>query len=501
MSERNERIRVVLPGVGVALAAGVAGVAGSYAVAGSTPGYVVAPVEAALSRAMPGAVVTFAITTLGSVGQQVNLLAATLLVVLVVAAVALAGLWVAARSPPLAGALGAAAVVGVLAAAVTGTPVAALGAGGPVAVVLGAVDLAARHGARGRARTERGVDPGRRGALGALAAALAFGALGVTVGGRLGGGARADASGPTGSPDTETLLAQARERSLPVAGLEPLVSESFYQVDINAVDPTVDAEAWTLAVSGAVDSAVTVDYDDLLAMESTPEFVTLRCVGEALNGRKMDTALWETVPVAPLLEAAGVGGGNCCVMARAADGYYNEFPLSALRTASIAYAMNGEPLPRAHGAPARLLVPGHWGEINVKWLTELEVLEEPATGYWEERGWHGTGPVNTVAKLHVTNRLDDGRREVAGHAYAGTRGVSRVEVSTDGGERWTEARLSESLPGEDVWRQWVHRYEPPDGEHEVVVRAYDGDGTVQSETERDAFPSGPSGWVRKTVGP
>jgi hypothetical protein len=168
--------------------------------------------------------------------------------------------------------------------------------------------------------------------------------------------------------------------------------------------------------------------------------------------------------------------------------------------------MNGEALPRGHGAPARLLVPGHWGEINVKWLTELEILEQEAEGYWEERGWHGTGPVETVAKLHAVDTDGEGV-EVAGHAYAGTRGISRVEVSTDGGETWTDARLSEPLPGadggaaEDAWRQWAYRYDPPGGDHEVVVRAYDDDGTLQPETERDAFPSGPTGWVSRTVSP
>lgn len=188
-------------------------------------------------------------------------------------------------------------------------------------------------------------------------------------------------------------------------------------------------------------------------------------------------------------------------MLRAADGYFVEFPREALESGMLAYQMNGRDLPRGHGAPVRALIPGHWGEVNTKWLSEIEVLEEPADGYWEQRGWHGTGPVNTVAKLHVTNRLRDGQIEVAGHAYAGTRGVERVEVSTDGGETWADATLSEPLPGEDVWRQWVHRYEPSDGPHEVVVRAVDGEGRLQPKEKSGAFPSGSTGWVSKTVRP
>jgi hypothetical protein len=187
-------------------------------------------------------------------------------------------------------------------------------------------------------------------------------------------------------------------------------------------------------------------------------------------------------------------------MLHATDGYYQEFPLSALEDGFLAYGMNGETLPRGHGYPARVLIPGHWGEINVKWVTEIEVLDEEAQGYWEERGWHGTGPVKTVAKLHLVERLDGGRVRVGGHAYAGTRGISGVEVSTDGGESWTDARLSEPLPGEDVWRQWMHEYDAPDSAHDVVVRAIEDDGTVQPAEETDPFPSGPSGWVTRTVG-
>jgi len=109
--------------------------------------------------------------------------------------------------------------------------------------------------------------------------------------------------------------------------------------------------------------------------------------------------------------------------------------------------------------------------------------------------------VNTVAKLHVENDLEDGRKQVAGHAYAGTRGIERVEVSTDGGDSWADARLSGPLPGEDVWRQWAYEYDPPERSHEVVVRATDGTGTLQPREEESPYPSGASGWVSKSVDP
>ena len=492
-SDVSERRRVA-GDAAVALAAGGAAVAGSYAAVGFTPEFVVAPVEGTLARTMPGAVVTLAITLLGSLGQQLNLLTAVGLTAAGLGVPALVGRRVAGESGvggALAATLGTAGAVWLLAWALTVALRSAAGAAGGTALVLGLVVAADRLDA-----PQLPTDTERRGVLAATAGTvLAGGVAGTRALGGSGGGRRPLPSGEAGE-----LIREAREQSLDVEGLEPLVSREFYTVDINSVDPSVDAEEWSLTVTGAVDQEVTVDLETLRETESREEFVSLRCVGESLNGRKMDTALWTVVDVMPLLEQAGAPE-ECCVMLRAADEFYEEFPREALEEGLLAYRMNGRDLPRAHGAPVRALIPGHWGEINVKWLTEIEVLEEPADGYWEERGWHGTGPVNTVAKLHVTNRLSDGRIEVAGHAYAGTRGVETVEVSTDGGETWTEAELSAPLPDDDVWRQWAHRYDPPDAPHDVVVRAVDGEGTVQPKAETGPFPSGPTGWVTETVRP
>jgi len=301
------------------------------------------------------------------------------------------------------------------------------------------------------------------------------------------------------------LLDRAAERSVEFPQLDGLVSEGFYQVDINLTDdPSIAPEEWSLAIEGAVEAPLSVDYADVTDRRTEHRFVTLRCVGDKRNGYKIDTALWTGTPLAPLLREAGVGD-DCCVKLEAADGYYHAFPLAALKRGFLAWGMNGKPLPEAHGAPVRILIPGHWGEVNVKWLTRIEVRDEPATGYWEKRGWHGDGPVETVAKLHHWER-DGDRVEIGGHAYAGVRGVRRVEVSIDGGETWTDAELSEPLPGSDsaegrardAWRMWRYEYEKG-AEHEAVVRAVERDGTVQTEEESEAFPRGATGWVRQTI--
>ena len=487
-----------------ALLAGLAGVAGSFAVASFTPAFVAGPIAGFLARRLPGPVVTFGIVVLGDLGDQLNVFVALVLATTLFAGAAVVGFAAARRADgPLAGPVAAAATT-VVALVITGAPTASVAAGLSTGVVVAVADFAASRGLL-TALDPRvsGSSPERRRVLGAIAAALPLVVGGFVLGSR----SRPDASS-TGTPldvgtpwvgsDVDALLAEATEKSLVVEGLEPLVSDDFYEVDINSTDPTLDAAEWSLTVTGAVDREVSYSYEDIATREPEHRFVSLRCVGESLNGKKLDNALWTGIPIMDLVEPAGLPEG-CCVMFRAADGFYEEFPLSALRDGFLAFGMNGDVLPTGHGYPARALIPGHWGEINVKWLTEVEILEQEEDGYWEKRGWHGTGPVNTVAKLHVVNDLDDGRKQVAGHAYAGTRGIERVEVSTDGGGTWTDATLSDPLPGTDVWRQWVYDYDPPAGEHEVVVRATDGTGTLQASEEASPFPSGPSGWVSRTV--
>jgi DMSO/TMAO reductase YedYZ molybdopterin-dependent catalytic subunit len=493
MDTTHLRTRAVdaLPALLVSVLAGVAGVVGSYAVAGFTPRFVVAPVSGLFARRMPDMVIRYAITVLGSLGQKLNLLTATLVVVTAIATLAGVGLAAGRRLdnravPVVTTTVGTWALATVMTGDVLLSFAAAIPAG---AVLLLASGLPALTGGR--------LDDDRRTVLATGAAVLGFSAAGYVLGERV--------ETPEDLPRSaqlQRMLESAEEKSLAIGpDNEPLVSGNFYQVDINAIDPTVDSESWSLSVTGAVDETVTVDLADLKAMEPVDRFETLRCVGDDLNGPKMDNALWTGVPVMDVVERAGPDSDCGCVRLHAADDYYQVFPVEAMEDGLLAYGMNGMGLPRGHGRPVRALVPGHWGEIQVKWLTEIELLDRDADGYWEQRGWHGTGPVETVAKLWndgITD-LEDGRKQLGGHAYAGTRGIEQVEVSTDGGSTWTEAELSDPLGDADVWRQWRHVYDPPDGAHEVVVRATDGTGTLQPREESGSFPSGATGWVSKTV--
>jgi DMSO/TMAO reductase YedYZ molybdopterin-dependent catalytic subunit len=568
-----------------AILAGVAGLAGSYAVAGQTPTFVAAPIESWLAATVPDVLLRIAITivtplgeSLGieHLGQALNLGFALVLGVGLLSALALAALATGRVRGDRATTVALALVLPWLAVFVlTADLASALGAGLASAVVVSLGELAdsglvASIGAADAAGAD--TDGGRRDLLGSLAGAVVVALGGFFIGNRsagsetarspqplseLGGnrsanathaagtdtatptengpnaGNSGDGSGPDGTETDGTdeangdgeadgngggspagidqLLATARRRSLSVPDLEGLLSgEDFYEVDINSIDPDVRAADWSLSISGAVENEISIGYDDLTSMAAEHRFATLRCVSDTLNGAEADTALWTGVPVSGLLERAESTGKHLRI--DAADDYFQGFSIDELENAMIVYGMDGMTLPRGHGAPVRLLVPGHWGEIQVKWLESIEVRTQPVKGFWERRGWHGTGEAHTVAKLHARNRLGDGRVQVGGHAYAGARGVKRVELSIDGGD-WRETELSKPLPAapsererglpaaEAAWRQWTHTYDPPDAAHEVRVRAVEADGTIQPREVAEPYPRGATGWVSVTVEP
>jgi len=477
----------------LAVLAGISGVAGSYAVAGYTRQFIVAPIDAIVVRLTPGQLVAFVIENIGEEGHLLHIALSFGIATGLLAAIALLGVRVADRlTEPTLGIVLAGGLTWGLTAAITGDAPLAVGAAAPMLLFTALAVTSAT-----RSNDDLKHSPARRRVV---ASALAF--VGVSVGvGRLTGEGSTEPTEAAIDDEVADQMQQAESQTLDISGDVPgLVSSigEFYNVDIAEFDPELPSEDWSMTITGEVGEDVTVSYAELTDRPVERRHVTLRCVGESLNGEKLDNAVWTGTPLKPLLEEADPHGECGCAMLRAEDDYFVQFPVDALEDAFLAWEMNGQPLPQSHGHPVRVLVPGHWGETNVKWLSEIELLDEEMDGYWEQRGWHGTGPVNTVAKLWSTTTLDSGAMELAGHAYAGTRGIERVEVSTDGGSTWIDAELSEPLPGEDVWRQWRHEFDP-DGSHEVVVRAVGGDGTLQPEERAESFPSGATGWVRQTV--
>jgi len=482
-----------------AAVATVAGLSGGFAAAGWTPSYLVLGVDALVVEYTPATIVNATIQRLGEAGHLLHVGLSVAIAVGLLGGLAFVGLVAAQRFrlPRFTGALAAAASTGGLSFLLTGAVVPAVVLAGSLGAVvaLGEVALSPPVLAPGE------TDADRRRAVGVITGTVAYAGLSLAIGSRTTRRALEVHAAPLpGREEIDAMLARAAETDLEIDGVEPPVSPvgTFYTVDIDSAPPIVDPEEWSLSIHGAVEQELVLDYDQLRDQPVEHRFVALRCIGEDRNAHQMDTALWTGTPLAPLLERVDPDGEY--VELHAADGYVATFSRSYLEHALVAYGMNGELLPRQHGHPARILMPGSWGKLNVKWVTDVVFREEPTEGYWEQRGWNSEAPITTVAKLWTdpVNELSDGRLEVGGHAYAGTRGIDRVEVSTDGGETWADAELTEPLPGRDVTRQWRYRYAAEDT-HEVVVRAVDGTGERQTEERTDQFPNGAAGWVRRRV--
>jgi len=320
-------------------------------------------------------------------------------------------------------------------------------------------------------------------ALGVFGLASALRAAGVTVAG-LGRG-----------------VASGRELWVQIPGLAAEVTPvgKFYTVSKNVFDPSVDAKGWRLTLKGKVERPYSLTLDELTQLPAVTKPHTLMCISNEVGGDLISNAIWKGIPLRTLLEKAGIRPGATELILRARDGYSDSFPLSAaLRDGTIlAYEMNGKPLTRQHGFPARVLVMGIYGMKNVKWLTELEVADYDYKGYWEVRGWSDTAIYKTFSRIDVPrfdSVLKRGERTwIAGVAFAGDRGIKAVEVSVDSGKSWQAARLKPAM-GDHTWVLWAFEWVPASpGDVMLQVRAVDDAGAVQPPGPKAPLPDGAEG--------
>nr|WP_093865439.1 molybdopterin-dependent oxidoreductase [Streptomyces sp. TLI_053] len=352
--------------------------------------------------------------------------------------------------------------------------------------------------------------PGRREALTAGAVVVLSAGLGAA--GRRLADRRNDVSAVRASltlpPPARPLPPPPPREGPAIPGLPPFRTpvDDFYRVDTALTLPRIDPRDWTLRVHGMVDHPVELSFADLLAQPLEELDHTLSCVSGEVGGPYAGTTRWLGAPLPALLRRAGVRAGADQLLGRSEDGMTIGTPLECVldgRAALLAVAMDGAPLPVAHGFPCRSVVPGLYGYTSAtKWLVDLEVTTFAAHDpYWVRRGWDRTGEVRTASRIDVPAafaRVRAGEVTVAGTAWATHRGIAAVEVRVDGGP-WQEARLTADT-GPDVWRQWHHTWTAAaPGTHRLEVRATDGTGAVQEETRRPPFPSGATGWHSTVV--
>lgn len=314
-------------------------------------------------------------------------------------------------------------------------------------------------------------------------------------------------------------------------------NEQFY-VRTHFEVPSMNPKSWRLKVSGAVEKPGEIGYDELRKLPAHTLTATLECSGNSRVFLKppqvglrwelgaVGNAEWTGVRLADVLERAGVRAGAVDVVLEGADKgelrppdpktpgtipFARSLPLAKARQPEVllAYRMNGQDLPAAHGFPVRAVVAGWYGMASVKWLTRVVVTDRPFDGFfqtftysvWERRdGLPSLVPVTAMqVKAQIARpALHEvvparSKYRVFGAAWAGQPEVKRVEVSTDGGKTWDEARLLDrAVPF--AWRFWEYAWQTPDaGRRVLLARATDARGRVQpskrDEDRRDAMIS------------
>jgi DMSO/TMAO reductase YedYZ molybdopterin-dependent catalytic subunit len=305
----------------------------------------------------------------------------------------------------------------------------------------------------------------------------------------------------------------AQQALAPFVASELTPNDKFYRIDTNIIVPSVDANSWRLNVRGLVKNGpMQFTYDELKSMPSISEYATLECISDKIDGDLISTAHWKGVPLKSILEKAQVLPEAIYIVFRCYDGYDVGIPLDRglMDGTILAYEMNGTPLPTEHGFPLRAIVPGLYGMMNAKWITDIELVDKIYEGFWQRRGWANNAKYQThskivipgdalrnrfVEELSTTNVATVGNKSpIAGIAFAGDRGISKVEVSTDGENTWQTATIKDPLSS-NSWVLWALEWIPRNkGKYNIVVRATDKAGNVQTAEIRDNFPSGATGY-------
>jgi DMSO/TMAO reductase YedYZ molybdopterin-dependent catalytic subunit len=308
-------------------------------------------------------------------------------------------------------------------------------------------------------------------------------------------------------PLTETLA--AHQQPLKRFG-GPTPNADFYLTSYSST-PIVDAGKWALRIGGLVNKPFTLSYDSIQRRPSVTQTLTLECISNPPDGSAISTARWTGVRLKPLLDEAGVKPGAVYAVMRAADGYYTGVPVAEIMREEnwMPYLMNGVPLPPDHGYPLRIFIPGKYGMKQPKWITEIEFVDREFTGYWEARGWSNeawrkvnsgffyprpSGGILDILSLNSSAKVS-APIDIYGWALAGPSGIKRVQVSLDNAATWHEAQIV-SNESPYIWTVWKYRLAPSKaGDFVIRVRATDGVGVVQPESDPQTG-SGMSGQPR-----
>jgi DMSO/TMAO reductase YedYZ molybdopterin-dependent catalytic subunit len=319
----------------------------------------------------------------------------------------------------------------------------------------------------------------------------------------------------------EELQLALRNHGMPLEALRyPTTPTGMHYIVVHFDVPYLEATDYTLTIDGLVRKPLTLSFTDITSRPAVRMPVTMECAG---NGRALldprplsqpwlvdgiGSSFWTGTPLRGMLEEAGLEDAAADIIFTGVDQgiqgnelqhYQRSLSVEeAMRDeVLIAWAMNDAPLEPQHGYPLRLLVPGWYGMTSVKWLSRIEVVPTPFTGYQMSGAYRDSQsaddpgePVTLMQPRSVmippgipdfATRLrvvKAGPVTLSGRTWSGRAGITRVEVSVDSETTWSDARLDEPV-GEFAWRGWSSRWDATPGRYTLAVRATDTEGKVQ----------------------
>lgn len=304
------------------------------------------------------------------------------------------------------------------------------------------------------------------------------------------------ASGSAPLP-TEPTAQRADIHPAPGTRAEITPNDQFYRIDIDLRPPRVDGPTWQLDVSGLFDRARPLTLDDLMRYPSVTVPITQGCISNPVGGNLISATYYTGARMRDVLQDLGLQASAKDLVVKAADGFYESISMQDMldpRTLFV-YGMNGTTLPIAHGYPLRTFIPNRYGMKQPKWITSIEASDHQRAGFWVDRGWsqearpHIISIIDTVAQNNVAH----GKVPVGGIAWAGDRGIQKVEVQVDDGQ-WNEAQLLAPPRSPLIWVLWRYDWPVQPGRHTFRVRATDGTGALQEATPSDPHPNGATGY-------
>jgi DMSO/TMAO reductase YedYZ molybdopterin-dependent catalytic subunit len=263
--------------------------------------------------------------------------------------------------------------------------------------------------------------------------------------------------------------------------------DEFY-IQSYALASQVNAEKWKLKIGGEVNQPIVLTMQDILSAPQEEFYLTMECIGNPAGGNLIGNARWTGTSLLPFLKRAGVKSRAIEFAMKGADWYETTLPVAEIMRPDVrlVHRMNDEPLTAEHGYPVRILIPGHFGQKQPKWIVGIDAIAKTKTGFWENQGWSNTAeiPTHSLMKQVQDSRVWNKQNQVtltrdkwgqgvllAGVALDRSTPIKTIQISTDNGSTWETAEQNRPESPHE-WTLWRYPWRPNQaGKYTLLARA------------------------------